>query len=157
MARKRWFLRSILVILTTFVLTWGNPAVAAKAPATYSPAQLEQIQEYAPRIVAIRERMGELQRLIKTRDWIDVSNFIHGPLGELRLDMTYLTRNLLAKDQPAARQATRELFNHLVSIDKAAEIGNYQRAMSYYQAASADIDNFLQLVPPLPSQSEQTE
>jgi len=32
---------------------------------------------------------SELQMLIKRSDWIDVSNFIHGPLGELRLKMTY--------------------------------------------------------------------
>jgi hypothetical protein len=61
--------------------------------------------------------------------------------------MTYVTRNLLLKDQDQAREVTRDLFDHLVKIYQAAEQGNAQKATLNYQEALSDIDTFLQLVP----------
>jgi photosystem II protein PsbQ len=148
MALYRLILSLIIVFVATFLVSCGSPTVA-KAPPTYTTAQIERIQQYVPDMVGLRDRMGELQTLIKRRDWIDVGNFIHGPLGELRLKMTYVTRNLLPKDQEAARQATRDLFNDLVKIEQAAEDGNSQAAIGYYQAALADVNKFLQLIPQL--------
>jgi photosystem II protein PsbQ len=89
----------------------------------------------------------ELQTLIQRRDWIDVSNFIHGPLGELRLEMINISRSLLPPDQDKARQLTRALFDNLVKVDQAAKDGQPQKVMQNYQEALANIDNFLKLVP----------
>lgn len=147
MLRYRSILSLILIIVATFLVSCGSPT-AAKVSQTYTATQIEQIQEYAPDIQALRDRMNsELRSLVQRRDWIDVSNFIHGPLGELRLKMTYVTRNLLLKDHDQAREATRDLFDHLVKIYQAAEQGNAQKATLNYQEALADIDTFLQLVP----------
>ncbi len=158
MARQQSILSLILVIVATFIVSCGSPTVAKVAP-TYTTAQVEQIQQRVPEIVALRDRTtSELQRLIQNRDWINVSNFIHGPLGELRLQMTYVSRNLFPKDQDGARQATRDLFNHLVKIDQAAQGGEYQRATLNYREALADIDVFLQLLPqPSTQQSESAD
>jgi photosystem II protein PsbQ len=147
MARQRSLLSLILVIVTTFFLTWGNFTPAAVAAPSTTAAQAPQIEQYVPKIEALRDRMGELQQLIQQRDWIFVGNFIHGPLAELRLDMNYVTRSLPKKNQAAARQITRDLFTHLVNIDQAAGSGNSIKAASNYAAALADIDKFLQLVP----------
>lgn len=146
MARYRSILSLILLIVATFLVSCSSPS-AAKAPPTYTAAQVEQVQQYVPDLVALRDRMNEIPTLIQRRNWVDVSNFIHGPLGELRLKMTYITRNLLPKDQESARQATRDLFNDLVKIEQAAEESNSQAALRSYQAALADINKFLQLVP----------
>lgn len=147
MVFSRSILSLILVIVATFLVSCGSPTTA-KVPETYTTAQFEQIQEYAPDILTLRDRMDrELQTLIQQRDWIDVSNFIHGPLGELRLKMNYVTRNLLPQDQQKAREKTRDLFDHLVKIYQAAQDGNYQRATLNYREALTDIDAFLQLVP----------
>jgi len=160
MVFSRSILSLILVIVATFLVSCGSPTTA-KVPETYTTAQIEQIQEYAPDILTLRDRMDrELQTLIQQRDWIDVSNFIHGPLGELRLKMTYVSRNLLPQDQQKARDKTRDLFDHLVKIYQAAQDGNYQRATLNYREALTDIDTFLQLVPqpsagqPQPLESE---
>ena len=146
MARYRSILSLILVIVATFLVSCGSPTVS-KVTKTYTAAQVEQIQQYVPDIVALRDRMSEIPTFIKRSDWIDVSNFIHGPLGELRLKMTYVTRNLLPKDQQTAREATRGLFDHLVKIEEAAQEGNAQRAVLNYREAVADINTFLQVVP----------
>ena len=145
MTRYRSILSLILVIVATFLVSCGNPTVAT--PQTYTEAQIEQIQQYIPDMVALRDRMSQLQKLIKERDWINVSNFIHGPLGELRLKMTYVTRNLLPKDQEVARQATRALFNDLVKIEEAAREGDSPASVQSYQAALADVNKFLQVIP----------
>lgn len=146
MARYRSILSLILVIVATLIVSCGGPTVATVAQ-TYTDAQLEQIQRYVPEITALRGRMNQIPALIQRRDWMDVSDFIHGPLGEMRMQMTYVTRHLLPKDQEAARQATRDLFDHLVKIEQAAQVDNSQGARLNYREALGDIDTFLQLVP----------
>ncbi|MBW4611978.1 MAG: photosystem II protein PsbQ [Desmonostoc vinosum HA7617-LM4] len=146
MVRQRSILSLILVLLTTFLISCGGPGVAV-APPTYTTAQLEQIQEYVPEIQAVRDRSDELKNLIKKNEWVKVGNFIHGPITEARLTMTYIIPHLLPKDQPPARQITKELLGHLVKIDQAASSGNTLLALSNYQAAYTDIDQFLQLLP----------
>jgi photosystem II protein PsbQ len=121
-------------------------------------AQIEQIQRYVPEIVALRDRTSrELQRSIQRRDWIDVSNFIHGPLGELRLEMINVSRKLLPKDQERASQLSRDFFDNLVKIDQAAKDGQSERVKLNYREALADLDNFLQLIPKPSTQQQQSE
>jgi photosystem II protein PsbQ len=152
MSRQRSLLSLILVFLATFLISCGGPNVA-KAPPTYTTDQLTIIQGYVPDIQAVRDRSEELKSLIQKNDWINVGNFIHGPITEAKFDITYVIPNLLPQDQPAARKIARDLFNHLVKIDQAATSGNTQLALNNYQAAFADIDKFLDLLPQTSNQS----
>ncbi len=155
MVRSRSILSLILAIVAVFIVSCGSPTVA-KVPPTYTPAQIEQIQEYTPTLLALRDRMSEIPVLIQQRDWIGVRNFIHGPLGELRLKMTYVTRNLLPSEQETARQITRKLFDDLVKVEQSIEQNSTTGAVRNYQAAFADINKFVDLVPKqaVPSQVE---
>lgn len=146
MVRQRSIFSFFLVLLATFLISCGGPGVAV-APPTYTATQLERIQAYVPEIQAVRDRSQELKTLIQRGDWINVRNFIHGPITEARLNLTYVTSNLLPKDQPAARQITRDLFNDLVKLDKATSAGKPQPALTSSEAAFADIDKFLNLLP----------
>ncbi|MDB9448195.1 photosystem II protein PsbQ [Anabaenopsis sp. FSS-46] len=146
MARQRSIFSLILVLLATLLISCGGPS-GTVAPPTYSATQLERIQEYVPKIQAVRDRAAELKTLIEKKDWINVGNFIHGPMTEARLSMTYIIPNLLPSSQPTAREKNRDLLNHLVKIDEAAGQGNTQPALNNYQAALGDIDQFLQLLP----------
>ncbi|MEB3148208.1 MAG: photosystem II protein PsbQ [Sphaerospermopsis kisseleviana] len=146
MVRQRSILSLILVLLTTFLISCGSPSVAT-APPTYTPAQVAKIQEYFPDIQVVRDRSQELQTLIQSGEWIKVGNFIHGPMTEARLNMTYVIPNLLPQDQSKARQITKDLLSDLVKIDKAASGGNTSQALSAYKDAFADVDKFLQLIP----------
>ncbi|MCW5315083.1 photosystem II protein PsbQ [Nostoc sp. KVJ3] len=153
MARQRSIFSFVLVLLATFLLSCGSPGVAV-APPSYTATQLERIQEYVPEIQVVRDRSEELKTLIQKGDWINVRNFIHGPITEARLNLTYVTPNLLTKDQPKARQITRDLFNNLVKLDKATSASNPQIALSTSQAAFKDIDKFLDLLPKTSSEPE---
>ncbi|GCL39962.1 photosystem II protein PsbQ [Sphaerospermopsis reniformis] len=146
MVRQRSILSLILVLLTTFLISCGSPSVAT-APPTYTPAQVAKIQEYFPDIQVVRDRSQELQTLIQSGEWIKVGNFIHGPMTEARLNMTYVIPNLLPQDQSKARQITKDLLSDLVKIDKAAGAGNTSQALSAYKDAFADVDKFLQMIP----------
>ncbi|MBD2410544.1 photosystem II protein PsbQ [Nostoc calcicola FACHB-389] len=146
MARQRSIFSLILVLLATFLISCGGPGVAV-APPTYTTAQIEKIQLYVPEIQAVLDRSEELKSLIQKQDWINVSNFIHGPVTSARLNLTYVTPNLLPNDQAKARQITRDLFNHLVKVNQGASSSNPQLALSNSEAAFADIDKFLQLLP----------
>lgn len=151
MRRQRSILSLIIVLLATFLISCGSPSTAT-APPTYTTAQLQKIQEYVPEILAVRDRASELQKLIQTQQWIYVGNFTHGPMAEARLSMNYLSANLLPKDQSAARKIARDLFDHLVKIDSAADTANKIAALDNASAAFADIDEFLKLLPVKSSQ-----
>ncbi|AFY45511.1 photosystem II protein PsbQ [Nostoc sp. PCC 7107] len=153
MARQRSIFSIILVFLATFLISCGGPRVAV-APPTYTADQIAQIQEYVPEIQTVRDRADELKDLIQTNEWIDVGNFIHGPMAEARLTMTYITPHLLPKDQTAARQITKDLLTHLVKLDQAAGRGNSLVALNNYQAVFTDVDKFLQLLPEGSKQAE---
>ncbi len=155
MARQRTILSLIIVFVATFLISCGGPSVATPPP-TYTTAQLEKIQEYVPEIIAVRDRSQEMQRLIESKQWIKIGNFIHGPMGEAKLNMGYVASNLLPKDQSAARKLTKDLFDHLVKIDQAAETANLQSAFSNSQAAFADLDEFLKLLPNTIRQTEES-
>jgi photosystem II protein PsbQ len=146
MVRQRSILSLILVLLTTFLISCGNPSVAT-APPSYTSAQLVKIQEYVPDIQVVRDRSEELKNLIQSGEWIKVGNFIHGPMTEARLNMTYVIPNLVPQDQPKGRQITKDLLGHLVKIDQAASVGNTSLALSNYKYAFADVDKFLQWIP----------
>ncbi|MEH1922297.1 photosystem II protein PsbQ [Nostoc sp.] len=146
MVRQRSIFSFFLVLLATFLISCGSPGVAI-APPTYTAVQLEKIQAYVPEIKAVRDRSEELKTLIKQGDWINVRNFIHGPITEAKLNLTYVTPNLLPKDQPTARQITRDFFKDLVKLDKATSAGNPLVALNQSQAAFTDIDKFLDLLP----------
>ncbi len=146
MVHQRSILSLILVLLTTFLISCGNPSVAT-APPSYTSAQLVKIQEYVPDIQVVRDRSEELKNLIQSREWIKVGNFIHGPMTEARLNMTYVIPNLVPQDQPKGRQITKDLLGHLVKIDQAATVGNTSLALSNYKDAFTDVDKFLQLIP----------
>ncbi|BAZ49102.1 photosystem II protein PsbQ [Nostoc ellipsosporum NOK] len=154
MARQRSIFSLILVLLATFLISCGGPNVAAPPP-TYTTAQLQKIQTYVPEIKAVRDRADELRDLIEKKDWIFVGNFIHGPITEAKLSMTYVTPNLLPKVQPQARQITKDFFSHLIKIDQAAKDGDSLVALNNYQAVFDDIDKFLELVPDTSAPSEE--
>lgn len=149
MLRKSY--RSLLAVMLTLVMTFlvsCSSPTAAKPP-TYTPDKIAQIQKYASTVTALRETMPTLASSIQNREWTDVGSFIHGPLGELRQKMSYITRELLPQDQKAAREAAQDLFSRLQDIDLATEKGNYQKAADNYRLAIKDFDAFLQLIPEL--------
>jgi photosystem II protein PsbQ len=152
MSRQRSLLSLVLVLLATFLISCGSPTVA-KAPPTYTTEQLTKIQVYVPDIQAVRDRSGELTSLIQQKDWVNVDNFIHGPITQAKMNISYVIPNLLPKEQSAAREIARDLFKHLVKIDQAATDRNTLVALNNSQAAVADIDKFLELLPQTSSES----
>ncbi|MDB9311406.1 photosystem II protein PsbQ [Aphanizomenon sp. CS-733/32] len=146
MVRQRSIFSLVFVLLATFLISCGSPTVAT-VPPSYTAAEVAKIQEYIPGIQTVRDRSLEFQNLIKAGEWVKVGNFIHGPMTEARLNMTYIIPNLAKQNQAQARQISKDLLNDLVRIDQAAAAGNTSLAASKYQEVFADIDKFLQLVP----------
>jgi|GEM_PF-432633 len=149
MKRYRSILACLLAFVMAFIVSCGSPEV--KEPPTYSNAQLQQIQGYQSDILELRDRMtSELPAYINNRKWVEVDNFVHGPLGSLLQEMNYLTKNLLPNDQPPARKLARKVFEDLLQVGEAAEKANKPLAASSYQAALEDLNAFLDLVPQVP-------
>ena len=146
MISYRSFRSFVLALLAVVLVSCGGPT-ATVAPPTYTPVQLERIQQYVPGILATHQRLGDLQAKIQAEDWQEVKAIMRGPLGQMRQDMTSLTRNLLPQDQKAARQAARDFFDDLVDIDQAAENQKVDVAIRSYGAAVQDFDKFMQLIP----------
>jgi photosystem II protein PsbQ len=146
MKRLRAILPLLLALVATVLVACGGPTVA-KAPPTYTPEKIAQLDRYLTPIETARGRMSELESLIEKEDWVFVRNFIHGPLGELRGIMSFVARNLLPSEQGKASQTAGDLFEHLDRIDLAGKDRNYPLAVEQYQEAIKDFDAFLSLVP----------
>ena len=145
MERQYSIFSLILVIVATFLFGCSGPTVT-KVPPTYTPVQLQKIQEYSTKIVAVRERGPELENLIEKQDWKKVDNFIHGPITEVKLAMNYIAPNLLPQEQKLARKISRNMLTNLLKIDRATKIDNRLLALNSYSAVYKDIDKFLKLL-----------
>lgn len=144
--RLRPVLTLILLLFAVVLVSCGGPT-EVKAP-TYTAAQIDKIEQYSSVLFKNRDRLErELTTEIKTGDWSDVVSLIHGPLGEIRQDMSNLARNLapVPKAQADARQISKDFFEDLVSIDEAAQKQDSISALRAYDAAIGDLDQFLDL------------
>ena len=144
MGRYRSLLASILALVMVFLTSCGSPT--AVKPPIYDPVQLEKIDQYQSQLLAFRDRMTELESLIQQRDWNNVSSLIHGPLGQLRQDMSYISRSLLPQDKKSALNLAREIANRLEAIDVAGSNNNLEQAISNYRKAIDGLDTFTGLL-----------
>jgi photosystem II protein PsbQ len=149
MERFRPVLGILLAVVATCLVACGGPT--AKAPTTYTPTMLEQVQIYTPSVTELRDRFPELQGYIQKKDWVNVQSFIHGPMGELRARLGRLANTLLVSDQPQAKALAKDLFVHLERLDEAAVNNQQVVAGQEYRNALDDFDSFLSLVPTLQS------
>lgn len=148
MVNFRSIVAIILAVVTTFMLSVNSvEAAKVKKPLTYTSDQLEQLSVYTSDLQAMRDRLPELGSLINKKDWIFARNFIHGPLGELRIQMANVSRTLLPDAQPGARKLAKEVFDDLVTIDLAAQNRNFPLAIKKYAEVLKGFDEFLALVP----------
>jgi photosystem II protein PsbQ len=146
MGRFRPLLGILLaVIATTLVACGGGPA--SKAPTTYTPAVLQQVELYSPGVATLRDRFPELEGYIQKQDWVNVQSFIHGPMGELRARANRLAATLLPQDKDKAQALAQELYVHLERLDEAAANRQQVVAGQEYRNALDDFDSFLSLVP----------
>ena len=141
----RPILSLIIVLTATLLVSCGSPT--ASAPPTYTPEKLQKIKTYRIPVDVAKQRLSELGKYISTEDWINTESFIHGPLGLIRRDMTYLANTLLPEDKEKATVLAKDIFDHLEDIDAAAKDKNYTSAINEYKEVVSDFDVFLNLVP----------
>lgn len=145
MVKYRSAIAFVLMMITVTLVSLGS--VAEAKPLSYTTVQVEERQTYAADLVALHDRLPELATLVQEENWTFVRNFIHGPLGELRTKMAYVSRNLLPSDQVKARELAKETFKNLVAIDAAAEKEDYKLAVRSLGKTVNSLDSFLALVP----------
>ncbi len=135
----------LLVFISVFVVSCGDGS-QAKAP-TYSTAQLARIQTTTKNVTALTDRLPELSAMIQKRDWNNVKSFIHGPLGDIRILMSALSRELLPGTKEKALATSKEIFVHFNKIDEAAGNNDYPGAIRNYGEAIKDITTLFSLAP----------
>ena len=135
----------LLVFISVFVVSCGDGS-QAKAP-TYSAEQLAQIQTTTKNVTALTDRLPELSAMIQKRDWNNVKSFIHGPLGDIRILMSALSKQLLPGTKEKALATSKEIFVHFNKIDEAAGNNDYPGAIRNYGEAMKDITTLFSLTP----------
>lgn len=145
MVRLRSIVALLLVVVTTLLVSCSSPS--AKIPDTYTPDRLEQIQTYLIPVDEARKGMDTLGGFVKEDNWVNVRSYIHGPLGFLRRDLTYLANTLLPSDQARAKALVDEIFSHLERLDAGAKDQSPSTTSAEYQNALADFDALLRLIP----------
>ena len=149
MAKYRSFLALVVALVAIVLISFASPAAArgkTKVP-TYTAEQIAEIQSYAGDVAIMRDRMVELQALIQAEDWTFTRNFLHGRLGELRVKMSAVARDLLPEAQASARQIVKQVFEGLNDIDAAAKAKNYKAAIRGYGVVMSGFGEFFKLIP----------
>lgn len=141
----RPILSLILVLATTLLVSCGGPT--ASAPPTYTPEKLEKIKTYRIPLDIARERLPELGNAIANENWSDADSFLHGPLGLIRRDLTYLSNALLPDEQEPALNVAKDIFKHFENIDAAVNDKNYTVAIDQYKEVTSDLDVYASLIP----------
>jgi len=146
MLSKRAIL-SLLFAMVAIVLVSCAGGNGNTPPPTYSSEQIEQIERAATPVRRARKRLTELETMVKQERWSDASGLLHGPLGGLRREMSYATRNLLPKDKKQAQDYAKRLFQDLEKVDAAVSNEAYSQALKSYDRALTDFDQYLDLLP----------
>jgi photosystem II protein PsbQ len=146
MRRYRAVVGVLLAAIATFLVSCGSKP-AAVAP-TYTPEKIAQLQTYVERIAVARERLPELAGYIEKDNWVNVDNFTHGPLGQLRAELARLSNQLLPADQSKAKQLSEDILSHLQNIDVASQNRNYSEATAQLREFTDDLDALLNNVVP---------
>lgn len=141
----RPILSLILVLATTLLVSCGGSSVSA--PPTYTPDKLQKVSIYRTPLDIARQRLPELGEYIAKEDWVNADNFLHGPLGLIRRDLTYLSNALLPDEQEPALNLAKDIFKHFENIDAAVSERNYKLANSQYREVVADLDTYTSLIP----------
>ncbi len=146
MFKSRSWLSAVIAMLAFVLVSCSGPTKVA-IPTTYSEGQIQQIQFYVPNFLEAKDRLTDLSNEIKEQDWQDVQGIMRGPLGETLQEMNYAARNLLPKDQEAAKSTARAIFDDFISIDAAVANKNVYEAQSGYDAVVRDFDRYLSILP----------
>jgi photosystem II protein PsbQ len=141
----RPILSLILIVAATVLVSCGGSAVSA--PPTYTPEKLQQISTYRIPLDVARQRIPELGQSLANEDWVNADSFLHGPLGLIRRDLTYLSNSLLPNEQEPALDVAKDIFKHLENIDAAVSEKNYTVAINQYKEAVSDLDIYASLIP----------
>ena len=141
----RPILSLILVLATTLLVSCGGPT--ASAPPTYTPEKLQKVKTYRIPLDIARQRLPELGEAIANEDWSDADSFLHGPLGSIRRDLTYLSNALLPDEQEPALDVAKDIFKHFENIDAAVDEKNYTVAIEQFKEVSSDLDAYASLIP----------
>ncbi len=151
-SKIKWFrLRPIVSVVLAIVATCivGCGGAEVSQPTTYSGEQIAQLEIFAPRVTELRDRFPELEDYIQNKDWVDISSFIHGPMGELRVRLDRVAVRLLPQDVEQAKYYAEEIGTHLEKLDAAAEAYNQIEAGKQYREALDDFNAFVELIPNL--------
>jgi len=146
---KRFRFRSVMGLLLAVMATClvGCGGANVSQPTTYSGEQIAQIEIFSPRVTELRDRFPELEDYIQNKDWVNISSFIHGPMGELRARLDRVAVRLLPRDAEQAKYYAEEIGKHLEKLDGAAKDYNQIEAGKQYREALDDFDAFVSLIP----------
>ena len=146
MLTKRSILSLFFAFVAVILVSCGDGAESSPPP-SYSSEQIEQIQRSVKPVKQARQRLTEVGSYLQEKRWSDAFSVLHGPLGGLRREMSYVTRNLLPEDQKQARKYAKQLFQDIEKVDAAIEKEDFPSALESYSRAIDDFDNYLSLVP----------
>ena len=89
----------------------------------------------------ISDRLDELKPFIDANNWITIKTYIHGPLGQVRQDISSAIR--LLKDPTKAKALGNKFFNDLISVDVAAGERNIDKTLDAYDQTRQDFDQLV--------------
>jgi photosystem II protein PsbQ len=102
---------------------------------------------YAARLQQVSQRLEILKGYVDQQNWVTIRTYIHGPLGEIRRDIAYLSMGLRGTAKQQSQKIGKTIAADLVQLDFAAKDFNPEQTQTAYKRVKADFDQLLQLLP----------
>lgn len=104
-------------------------------------------KELPPKLVELQTQVDEMQDLVDQRDWLELINYIHGPMGMTRLNLLQVAYDAPKAQQGTIRDQAKEISQILNRMDVAAteyNASSVQKAQRDFAAVVDDIARELQ-------------
>ena len=105
-------LRRMAIAALLCITLWTGLQVSAKADV---PSQVTKLQS----------QVEILQDLVKGEEWLEIRSFIHGPMGQVRRQLFFISQKLPKSMQASLEDEIEAVSETLNVMDEAAE--NYSK------------------------------
>ncbi len=101
-------LRRLAIATMLCITLWTGLQVAARA-------------EVPSQVIKLQSQVETLQEYVDGREWLEIRSFIHGPMGQVRRQLFFISQKLPKDKQASLEDEIEAVSANLNVIDEAAE------------------------------------
>ena len=117
---------AIAAILCVTLWTVLHPAAMAEVP---------------PQVSRLQVQVNTLQGYVQNKEWLEVRSYIHGPMGQVRRQLFFISQDLPKAKRAAIEDDIADVSKNLNLMDEAAEVYSATSLVKAQKALDQAVEN----------------